>query len=272
MKRYFAIVLSSVLALSLLAGCGGSKTPAPATTAPAAEQKSEQSKTPTLDKIKKDGKLVIGTSPDYPPFESLDKDNKPIGFDLDIMDAVAKKIGVKLEVVQINFDSLIAALNAKKFDIMAAGVTVTDERLKAVDFSKPYLVGTDAVVVNKETGLKVTKLEDLKGKKVAVQLGTVQADALKAIPGIEVKEYNLFTEAASAVSAKQADAMYLHAVVAKAFAKANPKLEIALETPAKDTAYALRKDTPDLTAVVNATLDDLQKSGEMDKLVEKWFK
>ncbi|HWI62995.1 MAG TPA: basic amino acid ABC transporter substrate-binding protein [Symbiobacteriaceae bacterium] len=272
MKRYFSMILSGVLALSLLAGCGGAKkteTPAPA--APAAEQKAE-SKTPTVDKIKKDGKLLIGTSPDYPPFESLDKDNKVIGFDMDIMEAVAKKLGVKLEIVQINFDGLISALNAKKFDIMAAGVTVTEERQKAVDFSKPYLVGTDAVVVHKDGGLKVTKLEDLKGKKVGVQLGTVQADALKEISGITVKEYNLFTEAASAVGAKQADAMYLHAVVAKSFAKANPNLVIALETPAKDTAYALRKDTADLTAVVNEVLADLQKNGEMDKLVEKWFK
>ena len=270
MKRYFSVMLSSVLALSLLAGCGGTKeTPAPA--APAAEQKAE-SKTPTIDKIKKDGKLVIGTSPDYPPFESLDKDNKVIGFDIDIMDAVAKKMGVKLEIVQIGFDSLISALNAKKFDVMAAGVSVTEERQKSVDFSKPYLIGNDAIVVHKDSGLKLTKLEDLKGKKVGVQIGTVQADNLKAVEGINVKEYNLFTEAASAVGAKQVDAMYLHSVVAKSFAKANPNLAVALEIKASDTAYALRKDSPDLTNVVNEVLDELQKNGEMDKLVQKWFK
>lgn len=196
MKRYLGIVLAAMLALSALAGCGGAKEEPKST--PAAPQKSEQkaepkqeSKTPTLDKIKKEGKLVIGTSPDYPPFESLDKQNNVVGFDIDIMQEVANKLGVKLEIVQMGFDGLIAALNAKKFDIMAAGVTVTDERLKVVDFSKPYLVGTDAIVVHKDNNDKITKLEDLKGKKVAVQIGTVQADALKKIDGITVKEYNL---------------------------------------------------------------------------------
>jgi polar amino acid transport system substrate-binding protein len=272
MKRTFSMFLAALLSLAVLAGCGGAK-PAPVTPAPAGgEQKQEASKTPTLDRIKKDGKLVIGTSPDYPPFESLDKENKVIGFDLDIMDAVAKKLGVKVEVVQMDFGGLIAALSSKKFDIMAAGVSVTDERKQAVDFSKPYLIGKDAILVHKDSGLKVTKLEDLKGKKVAVQLGTVQAESAKKIEGVTVKEYNLFTEAASALSAKQVDAVYLHSVVAKAFANADKNLVIGGELPAADTAYALRKDTPDLTAVVNEVLDELQKSGDMDKLVQKWFK
>jgi polar amino acid transport system substrate-binding protein len=265
-KRYAAAAVATILTLSVLAGCGGTK-PAPATPEP----KSTQSTTPTIDKIKKDGKLLVGTSPDYPPFETLDTANKVIGFDMDIMGEVAAKIGVKLEVVQLEFGSLIAALGAKKFDIMAAGVSVTAERKLTVDFSKPYLIGTDAIVVHKDNTDKITKLEDLKGKKVAVQLGTVQADAAKKA-GLTVKEYNLFTEAASAVSSKQADALYLHSVVAKAFANADKNLKIALEIPASDTAYALRKDTPDLTALVNQTLDDLQKSGKMDQLVQKWFK
>ncbi|HEY3368505.1 MAG TPA: basic amino acid ABC transporter substrate-binding protein [Symbiobacteriaceae bacterium] len=269
MKRYFSAIVAGLILVALVAGCGGAKpAPAPATT----EQKPAASTTPTLDKIKKDGKLVIGTSPDYPPFESLDKDNKVIGFDIDLMQEIATKLGVKLDVQQLGFDTLIAALNAKKFDVMAAGVSVTEERKKSVDFSKPYLIGSDAVVVHKDNNDKLTKLEDLKGKKVAVQIGTVQADNVKKIDGIVVKEYNLFTEAASAVSAKQADALYLHVVVAKAFVNADKNLKIAFELKAEDTAYALRKDTPDLTAFVNQTLDELQKSGKFDQLVQKWFK
>jgi len=270
MKRFLVGFMASILILTIVAGCGGAKPAAP-TPAPAAEPKKE-STTPTIDRIKKDGKLLIGTSPDYPPFESLDKDNKVIGFDIDMMQAVADKIGVKLEVVQLGFDGLIAALNAKKFDIMAAGVSVTDDRKKSVDFSKPYLVGQDAIVMHKDATEKITKLEDLKGKKVAVQIGTVQADAAKAIAGITVKEYNLFTEAAAAVSSKQADAVYLHQVVGTAFVNADKNLKIVGTIPAKDTAYALRKDTADLTTVVNQVIDELQKSGKFDELVKKWFK
>lgn len=267
MKKFLTGLTGVLLTVSLLAGCGGAK--APATTNTGSEQ---ASKTPTLDKIKKDGKLVIGTSPDYPPFESLDNNNKVVGFDVDLMNAVATKLGVKLEVVQLDFGGLIAALNAKKFDIMAAGVSVTDERKQSVDFSQPYLIGKDAIIINKDMVGQIKSLDDLKGKKIAVQLGTVQADAAKAIQGAQVKEYNLFTEAAAAVSGKQADAVYLHSAVGKAFVANDKNLVEAFEVPSKDTAFALRKDSADLTSVVNQTIAELQKNGEFDKLIQKWFK
>ncbi|MFZ5824737.1 MAG: transporter substrate-binding domain-containing protein [Bacillota bacterium] len=271
MKRFALAFTATILALSILAGCGGSKpaAEAPKSEAPKTEQKSS---TPTIDKIKKAGKLVIGTSPDYPPYESLDKDNKVVGFDIDIMQEVANKLGVKLEIEQMAFGGLLAALQAGKFDIMAAGVSVTEERKKSVDFSDPYIVGSNAVIVHKDFTGKVEKLEDLKGKKMAVQMGTVQADALNKIEGITVKEYNLFTEAASAVSAKQADGMFISGFVAKSFVKADPNLKVVWEVKADDTAYALRKDTPDLTKVVNEVLAELKSSGKMDQLVNKWFK
>jgi polar amino acid transport system substrate-binding protein len=155
---------------------------------------------------------------------------------------------------------------------MAAGVSVTEERKQSVDFSTPYLIGKDALLARKDVAASIKGVADLKGKKVAVQLGTVQADEAKKVEGAQIKEYNLFTEAAAAVSAKQADVVYLHSAVAQAFVKADPNLVIAAEIPSKDTSFALRKDTADLTAVVNETIDGLKKSGEFDKLVEKWFK
>ncbi|MFZ5814436.1 MAG: basic amino acid ABC transporter substrate-binding protein [Bacillota bacterium] len=274
MKRMFLALTAGVLALSILAGCGGAKpaAEAPAAEKPAAEKPAEKSATPTIDRIKKEGKLVIGTSPDYPPYESLDKDNKVVGFDIDIMQEVANKLGVKLEIEQMAFGGLLAALQAGKFDIMAAGVSVTEERKKAVDFSDPYIVGSNAVVVHQDFTGTISKLEDLAGKKVAVQLGTVQAEAVAKVNGATVKEYNLFTEAASAVSSKQADAMFISGFVAKSFVKADPNLKVVWETPADDTAYALRKDTPDLTKVVNEVLAELKQSGKMDQLINKWFK
>lgn len=259
MKRILVAVVAAMLLLSAVAGCGGAT---PASSGP----------TPTLDQIKQEGKLRIGTSPDYPPFESLDEKNNVIGFDIDIMTEVAKRLGVKLEIVQMGFDNLIAALNAKKFEVMASGVSVTEERKQSVDFSRPYLAGNYAIVVHKDNKDKITKLEDLKGKKLAVQIGTVQADEAKKIEGITVKEYNLFTEAKSAVSAKQADALFLDGTVGQAFVKADKNLKIACELPAEPTAYALRKDTPDLTKFINDTLDQMEKNGQLDKLVQKWFK
>ncbi len=271
MKRTIAAMLAAVLSLAILAGCGAK----PAEEAPAAGSDTEAkaaSDTPTLDRIKAEGKLVIGTSPDYPPYEFLDEQNNIIGFDIDIMQAVADKLGVELEIVDMQFSSLIPALQAKKFDIMAAGVSITEERKEVVAFSKPYVVGSNAVVVHKDSEKEIKSLEDLAGLTVAVQMGTIQADAMHEIEGVTVKEYNLFTEAASAVSAKQADAMFISGNVARAFAAQDPNLKIVHEEKAPDTAYAFRKDTPDLVAFVNEVLDELQSSGKMDELVLKWFK
>ncbi|HEY8348128.1 MAG TPA: transporter substrate-binding domain-containing protein [Symbiobacteriaceae bacterium] len=259
MKHFLKPIAAVVLALFVLAGCGGASQPS-------------ASDTPTLDRIKKEGKLVIGTSPDYPPFETLDENNNVVGFDIDVMQKVAERLGVELEIVQMDFNSLIEALKAGKFDIMAAGVTITDERKEVVDFSDPYIGGTDAVVARKDKNLSLSSLEDLKGMTVAVQAGTIHADILDELGGVNVKKYNLFTEAAAAVSAGQADAVFLHTVVAKAFIEQDPNLEIVLETPTKETAYALRKDTPDLTQFVNQVLADLKASGELEQLMLKWFK
>ncbi|HYF79475.1 MAG TPA: transporter substrate-binding domain-containing protein [Symbiobacteriaceae bacterium] len=259
MKRSFCLLLVLVLLTATLAACGGAKT-------------AGSGSTPTIDQIKKDGVLRIGTSPDYPPFESLDEKNNVVGFDIDIMTEVAKKLGVKLEIVQMGFDNLIAALNAKKFEVMAAGVSVDEDRKKAVDFTRPYMAGNYAIVVHKDFKGTVAKLEDLKGKTVAVQIGTVQADDAKKIEGLTVKEYNLFTEAKSAVSAKQADALYLDGTVGDAFVKADKNLKVVAELPAQPTAYALRKDTPDLTKYISDVLDDMEKNGKLDQLVQKWFK
>jgi len=276
-KRSISLFLVSLFAMTVLAGCGGAKQEsAPAAAEPAkTEQKAAEtpapSKTPTLDKIKSEGKLVIGTSPDYPPYESLDKNNNVIGFDIDLMQEVANKLGVKLEIVQINFDGLIPGLLAKKFDIMAAGVSVTEERKKTVDFTIPYMAGTQAVVINTESNFPVSKLEDLVDKQVAVQLGTIQADAVKEIPGIKVKEYNLFTEAAQAVASKQADAMYVAKPVADAFVKNDKNLKLVAEIGGDDTALALRKDTPDLTEYVSGVITELKASGKYDEMIKKWF-
>lgn len=269
MKRSVAFALVAILVLgALLSGCG-KQAAAPATTT---QGSAPASSTPYVDQIKKAGVLVIGTSPDYPPFESLDSSNNVVGFDIDLMQKVADSLGVKLQVVQMGFDGLIAALQAKKFDVMAAGVSVTPERQQVVDFTEPYLVGKDALVVNKDWTKPVTGLADFAGFTIAAQIGTVQADAASKTPGVKVKQYNLFTEAATAVASKQVDAVYLNEAVGKAFVAANPNLKIAAELPAKDTAFAVRKDTPDLTAAINKVLEQMKADGTFDQLVAKWFK
>lgn len=272
MKRFLTPIVAGLLSLAILAGCGGAPQQ-PAASGNESEQNQVESQTPTLDKIKAEGKLVIGTSPDYPPFETLDDQMNVIGFDIDVMQEVAKDLGVKLEIVQMDFGSLIEALKAGKFDIVAAGVTIDEKRQQQVDFSDPYIAGTDALIMHVDSNLKVNSLEDLKGLTIAAQLGTVQADALKEVEGINVAEYDLFTTAATAVAAKQADGVFLNDVVANAFVQQNPdKLKIVYQQPTAPVAYAVRKDSPDLKQAVNETLARLKESGELDQLMLKWFK
>lgn len=269
MKRFLTPIVAGLLSLSILAGCGS----APQQPAASGNENQVESETPTVDRIKAAGKLVIGTSPDYPPFETLDEQMNVIGFDIDVMQEVAKDLGVELEIVQMDFGSLIEALKAGKFDIVAAGVTITEERQKQVDFSDPYIAGNDALIMHVDSNKEVSSLEDLKGLTIAVQLGTVQADALKEVEGINVAEYDLFTTAATAVAAKQADGVFLNDVVARAFVAQNPdKLKIVYQQATAPVAYAVRKDTPDLKQAVNDTLARLKESGELDALMLKWFK
>lgn len=271
MKRFLTPLVAGLLSLTVLAGCGGTQQPAASDNNGDQTQVTE-SATSTVDKIKSEGKLVIGTSPDYPPFETLDDQMNVIGFDIDVMNEVAKDLGVDLEIVQMDFGSLIEGLKAKKFDAVAAGVTITDDRKEQVDFSDPYIAGNDALVMRKDNAIEVNNLEDLKGLTVSAQLGTTQADTLKSVDGIKVAEYDLFTTAATAVAAKQADAVFLNDVVAQAFVKQNPDLTIVYQQATQPVAYAVRKDSPDLAQAINETLARLKESGELDELMIKWFK
>jgi len=105
----------------------------------------------TLTQIKQRGKLIIGTEPTFPPFEFVDEKNQVVGFDIDIANELAKRLGVKVEVVSLPFDSLIPALQQGKIDMVIAGMTITEDRAKVVDFSKPYFEANQAIVVRKES-------------------------------------------------------------------------------------------------------------------------
>lgn len=223
-----------------------------------------------LANVKKNG-LTVVTSPDYPPFELLDASNKIVGFDIDLLNAVARQMGVKVNLVTQSFDGLIPSLLAKKADLIAAGMTVTEERKKSVLFSVSYISGPNAIVTRKDTP-GIRKLGDLAGKTVAVQLGTAQEKLVSGVKGANVKSFNLYTDAAMAVQTRQAQAMVLHKVVANSFVKVYPDLKIAGTLGSLNTSFAMRKECGDLQNRVNAALIQVRKSGEMDKLVAKWFK
>lgn len=215
--------------------------------------------------------LTVGTSPDYPPYESLDQNNKIVGYDIDVINAIGKKMGVKVNVVGQNFDGLVPALISKKIDLIAAGMTVTPERKKTVNFTAPYDRSENVILTRKEN-VKLNKPALLSGKSIGVQLGTLQEQLAQGVKGGNVKSFNLFTDAAVALQTRQIDSMILDRVVAQQFTKTYPDLRIAGTLAKSQKAFAVRKDCSDVVARMNTVLGQLEKSGELNTIRKKWFK
>ncbi|HRD20316.1 MAG TPA: basic amino acid ABC transporter substrate-binding protein [Fervidobacterium sp.] len=226
----------------------------------------------TLTQIKQRGKLIIGTEPTFPPFEFVDEKNQVVGFDIDIANELAKRLGVKVEVVSLPFDSLIPALQQGKIDMVIAGMTITEDRAKVVDFSKPYFEANQAIVVRKESKFEPKKLEDLIGKKIAVQLGTTGDLISSEIKGIEVVRFQRFTDAFLELQNGRVDAVVLDEAPAKAYVKKFPKFVISSIVDTGETyGIAVRKGNKELLNFVNQTLDIMKSTGTYNKIISTWF-
>lgn len=220
--------------------------------------------------VKKSG-LTVGTSPDYPPYESLNEKNEIVGFDIDLINAVAKKMGVKVKVVGQGFDGLIPALISKKIDVIAAGMTVTAERKKAVNFTLPYDNSANVIMARKEN-LKYASAASLAGKNVGSQIGTVQEKIVQDIKGANSKAFNLYTDAAVALQTRQIDAMVVDKTVADQFLKTYPDLRITGTLAKNEKAMAVRKDCGDVVNRMNAAIIEMRKNGELAAISKKWLK
>ncbi|MCG0275866.1 MAG: basic amino acid ABC transporter substrate-binding protein [Thermosediminibacteraceae bacterium] len=235
---------------------------------------SEVKEEDTIERIKKAGKLVVGTSADYPPFEFhqvVNGKDEIVGFDIDLARAISKELGVELEIKDMDFKSIIPAVLSKTVDIGIAGFTITEEREKSVNFSIPYLEGDQQIITYKGSGIKGK--EDLKGKTVGVQIGTTGEEAAKKIEGVTLKQFDSVDAAIMDLLNKRIEAVIVDVAVAKAYASNNPgKLELVSETIEDEAkAVVLRKGDEKLLEVVNKVIKNLKESGELDKLIKKWF-
>lgn len=222
------------------------------------------------------GTLTIGTSADYPPYEfhkEVNGKDTIVGFDLMIADEIAKDLGVKVEVKDMQFDGLLAALQGKKVDMVIAGMNPTAERAKAVDFSKVYYVAVQAVLVRTEDKDNLKSLEDLKGKKVGVQKATTQEKiAQEQIKGAEVVSLGKLPDLIVALKSKKVDAVVAELPVAQSFADKNSEIfvsgmKFSTETAQKGAAIAIYKGNSELLNDVNKTLDRLMKDDKISKFV-----
>ena len=284
MKSFTRKLMSVVIAASFcfgLASC--SKTPAASSaseTTTVAESKASESSASSEAKAELKtvtaGKLIMATNATFPPYEYHDGD-KIVGIDAEIAKAIADKLGLELVIEDVAFDSIIAGVQAGKYDIGCAGMTVTEDRLKSVNFSTSYATGIQSIIVKEGSDIKT--IDDLiKGKyKVGVQSGTTgdiyMSDAENGGVGEErIDRYNNGNDAVVALLAGKIDAICIDNEPAKAYVAANKGLSI-LETPFTEEKYAIAisKDNEALLTAINKALDELTKDGTIAKIVEKYI-
>ena len=251
-KKCLALAAAAMAAVTLVAGCGSS--------ADKKDGASGDQKT-----------LVVGMEPTFPPFEFTEND-KYIGFDIDLANAIGEKMGTKVEVKSLGFDALIPALKSGQIDLIAAGMDATDERKKQIDFTDVYYQGGYTIVV--PTGnTDITGYDSIAGKTVGAQVGSKAADYARE-HGANVKEFDTNTQGWMELEAGTCDAVSIDKAVAQYYLQqgGKDKLKIVGEPiTSRGVAMGISKDKPELSKQVNEALKEIKADGTYAKIYKKWF-
>ncbi len=227
-----------------------------------------------LDDLKSGKKpLVVGTDATFPPFEQTSTAGDKSGFDIDLVRAIAERIGIKtVEFKQVPFGQLIPGLQANHIDLAASAIYITDERKKVVDFSNPYFTGGLAVML-KPNDDRIKKPADLDGKKISVQVGTKSVDYLKqTFPHAELVIAQTNDQMFQALQSGRADVTVTGYPAARYYIKTHGGAKLAPFLLTHEMyGYAMRKSDADLLKAVDDALAALEKGGTVKKLQEKWF-
>lgn len=214
--------------------------------------------------------LRVGTDATFPPME-FTENGKRTGFDIDMVEAIAKKLGKQVEWVDIDFKGLIPGLVSHRFDMAVSAIYITDARKKVVDFTEPYYAG--GLVAMVKDGSSIQKLADLDGKKVTVQVGTKSVGFLQEHhPKVQRVEVEKNQEMFNLVDIGRADAAVTGKPAAYQYVRTRPGLKVLPEQlTTEEYGMALRKDEPELTKAVNKAIEQLKADGTYAAIVKKWF-
>ncbi|GAF66290.1 amino acid ABC transporter amino acid-binding protein [Bacillus sp. TS-2] len=258
--KWAKLGFTAVLSLGVLAACGTATD-------------NEDDTTTGSDENAEQTKIVMGTSADYPPYESVDLETEEIiGFDIDIAKYITDDLGYELEIQNMDFDSLIPALQNNRVDFVMAGMTPTEERKKNIDFSDAYYAANNLLVF--QSGNEWTSVDELAGKSIGVQLGSIQeeaADELAELHGFEVNKLNRIPEIIQELITGRIDAILMEDMVAVGYIDSQNLNFFPVETDEETSnAIAFAKDS-EYTEEFNEVLVDMIESGKIDELIEKWF-
>ena len=226
----------------------------------------------TLDAIKAAGVFKIGTEGTYAPFTFHDPSGKLVGFDVEIGEAIAERLGVKPQFVEGKWDGLIAGLDVKRYDAVINQVGITEERKAKFDFSDPYIASKAALIV-REDNADIKSFADLSGKKAAQSLtsnyGKMAEQAGAALVGTDG-----FDQSIALVVQGRADATINDSLSFLDFKKKQPNAPVKIAATEAEAAYSgviVRKGDPELVAAINQALKDIKADGTYQKIAEKYF-
>ena len=249
MKKIFAIVLAVLMLASVMCftSCGA--------------------KGKTLAQVKEAGKLVVATSPDFPPFESLEG-GEVVGIEVDILELVCAELGVELEIIQMDFDSVLLGVQAARYDCGMSGITATDERKENMLFTTPYYKAAQVIVVKE--GSAITGKADLTGKKVSVQTGTT-ADEGCTEAGLAVSAFAANADAKAALTTGKVDAWVVDNLTAIQMVEESDGLVILEEKMTEEPyAFSFAFGSEDLVAEINKILEALIADGTVEEIFDSY--
>jgi len=242
-KRLFPVFLALVLVTLSLSACGGKST-----------------------------KYLVATDATWPPFEYVDDQNNIVGFDLDLMNAIAEKAGIEIEYQNVGFDPLLAGMAQGTYDAAISSITITAERAQSMLFSDPYYVAGQMIIVQKNN-TSITGEDSLKGKKLGAQLGTTGEALANDVERATVKSYNQIGLAIQDLLNGQIDAVICDTPIAEGYANKNASTLKIVGGSLTTESYgiAVAKGKTDLLNKINQGLAAVKASGLIDQLVQKWM-
>lgn len=252
MKKIIALVLAAMLLMLCFAACGDTES--------------------KLEAVKESGKLVMATSPDFPPFENLEG-TEIVGIEVDMLNIIAEKLGVELDMQTMDFDSVLTGMAAGKYDVGVSGITATEDRKKNMLFTDPYCMAAQAIVVVE--GSPIAAKADLEGKKISVQTGTT-ADAFCREAGYDVSSFAANPDAELALVQGKVDAWVIDDLTAAdmvaAYNAENETKLVVLSEPMTVEPYGLAFafGSEDLVEEVNKIVAEMVEDGTIERLFEKY--
>lgn len=289
MKKKFLAVVAAIGMMASLAACGGSGSASSAAPAESAKTESTSAESTKAESTAAEsvaaestaaagelttvnaGKLTMSTNAAFPPYEMTTDSGDFEGIDVEVAGAIAEKLGLELQIDDMDFDAALLAAQQGKSDIVMAGVSVTEERQKVMEFSKSYATGVQVVIVKE--GSDIASVDDLEGKMIGTQRGTTGSIYCSDDYGDDhVTMYDNGLTAVQALNNGQVDCVVIDSEPAKKFVEANQGLKI-LETEyvSEDYAIGMAKGNTALLDAVNKAIEELQADGTIDKIVAKYI-